>query len=206
MLSAVPTLRNWLVALALCAVIVGICIHFVDIPTAKFVHSMPWTQALRVQHAGIPVMVVLAAIIVLALGGYALAGRPLSRLAQATMLAALSLGWAVCITELLLKPLFGRSTPDDLIATGLSSFSWFNGTMDSSFPSGHAVQIASVASVLWMTYARWRPIYALLAGGIMLILVLGNWHFVGDVVAGAFIGASAGLMIVNLWRMRAQAR
>ena len=32
-----------------------------------------------------------------------------------------------------------------------------------------------------------------------VLLVVGDWHFVSDVIAGTFVGVSAGLLAVEVW-------
>ncbi|MDR5727548.1 MAG: phosphatase PAP2 family protein [Terriglobia bacterium] len=118
------------------------------------------------------------------------------------LLMALSLGWGVSVNEFALKPLFGRPGPGTLLATGRTAFHWLHGTPIDSFPSGHAVQIASVMTVLCIVYPRWRSLWYTLIAALSLALILGNWHFVSDVIAGNFVGAFGGAMIVNFWQNR----
>lgn len=73
-----------------------------------------------------------------------------------------------------------------------------------AFPSGHAVQIVSVGSVFLMGYPRYRAAWLALMGIGLVALVLGNWHFVGDVLAGSLVGACAGIATTVLWRSRSQ--
>jgi uncharacterized membrane protein YoaK (UPF0700 family) len=42
------------------------------------------------------------------------------------------------------------------------------------------------------------PLSALLLIAAVL-LIAGNWHFVSDVIAGAFVGVSAGLLAGEVW-------
>jgi membrane-associated phospholipid phosphatase len=196
----VVTFRNWALISASCAVLVLLAIFFVDRPVAEFAQTLPWARALRNPSLGIPVVVSLAAIAVVACGAYVLSGRPLAHWATTAALAALSVGWSEFLTEIILKPIFGRTHPDLLFTQKQFHFTWLQGDMNTSFPSGHAAQIASIAVVLWLLYPRWRALYATVVAAVMLALVLGSWHFVSDVIAGTFVGASSGLLIVSLWR------
>lgn len=36
-----------------------------------------------------------------------------------------------------------------------------------------------------------------------LLLVVGDWHFVSDVIAGSFVGLTAGLLAGEVWRLHA---
>jgi len=69
-----------------------------------------------------------------------------------------------------------------------------------SFPSGHAAVAAAVMSVLWILYPRLRVAWGIGIVGADAGLVALNFHFLSDVVAGSFVGASTGLFTVALWR------
>jgi membrane-associated phospholipid phosphatase len=36
------------------------------------------------------------------------------------------------------------------------------------------------------------------------LLVIGDWHFLSDVIAGSFVGLSAGLLAGSLWSLHAK--
>jgi membrane-associated phospholipid phosphatase len=134
-------------------------------------------------------------------GVAALRGRPVSRLAESLMLTGFSATWATAVNDLMLKPLFGRLNIDDNFA-GHYGFHFFQGSINSSFPSGHAAILLSLLSVFWMLYPRGRAAYAVIAVLLLPLLIVVGWHFLSDVIAGAFVGATAGLMTVTLWRAR----
>jgi membrane-associated phospholipid phosphatase len=109
-----------------------------------------------------------------------------------------------------LKYFFGRTSPKygdpSLIHDGVYAFDPFHvGSGFRSFPSGHAAAVCALLSVLWILYPRCRPLYSLTMIGLSAGLVLANFHFLGDVIAGAFLGASTGLACVSLsqwWERR----
>jgi membrane-associated phospholipid phosphatase len=73
------------------------------------------------------------------------------------------------------------------------------GTPNSGFPSGHMVLSGAFAGVFMRLYRRSIVLFsALLVIGAGL-LVLGDWHFVSDVIAGAFVGVSAGFLAGEVW-------
>jgi membrane-associated phospholipid phosphatase len=51
----------------------------------------------------------------------------------------------------------------------------------------------AVVSVLWVAYPRAWPLWAAAAGSVMVGLVGMNYHFVGDVIAGAVLGTVTGM-------------
>ncbi|HWU35044.1 MAG TPA: phosphatase PAP2 family protein [Methylovorus sp.] len=67
-----------------------------------------------------------------------------------------------------------------------------------AFPSGHMVVFMTVFMALWQFYPRWRPWCA--AGSMLLAvaLIITNYHYVSDVIAGTYIG-----MLVYLATSRA---
>jgi len=85
---------------------------------------------------------------------------------------------------------FGRVDPKIwLFHHQLAGFHWFHdGPRYTSFPSGHMTVFTALTVVLWHLYPRFRMVY--LAGiiGLGVALVATNYHFVSDVVAGAYLG------------------
>jgi membrane-associated phospholipid phosphatase len=57
----------------------------------------------------------------------------------------------------------------------------------------------AVLSVLWICYPRLRPLYVLIALAVAIGLIGSNFHFLGDCIAGAFLGSSIGWMTVVLF-------
>lgn len=195
-------MRTWLITFGNCLIAILLALAFVDLPVARFVHTMPWEHALHAPVFGIPLLVGFAGLVLV---GFALQrgwGHNIGAWEEALLLMVLSLCWSVSVTEFALKPLFGRHMPFDFLATGKSSFHWFEGAPTDSFPSGHAAQFASVFTVLCMVYPRWRGLWCALIAAGSLVLVLGNWHFVSDVIAGNFVGAFGAAMIVGFWQRR----
>jgi membrane-associated phospholipid phosphatase len=126
-------------------------------------------------------------------------GRGLSQSSQALALSGFALAWGVCTTEFLLKPFFQRVPPAEWFAHGTSAVQWFSREDNGSFPSGHAAQLAAVGTILWSAYRRWRWIYVGITLLLSAVLVAGNWHYVSDVIAGLFVGVTAGLIVQGLW-------
>lgn len=199
-------LRTFLLALGAVAVLTVVAMYLVDIPTARFVNTLPWAQDIQSPALGLPVLVTLAGIAIFAGAVWVTNGHVPRKLQEILIVASFSLTSSVCIDELLLKRLFGRETPDKFLQTGVDAFHWFQGVPTDAFPSGHAVQIASVGAVFLIGYPRYRVGWLALMGLGLVALVLGNFHFVSDVIAGAGVGACAGLATTVLWRSRSQWR
>lgn len=87
----------------------------------------------------------------------------------------------------LLKTLFGRARPDDMLVA--SDFG--------SFPSGHTANAATIAVVLWLVFPRvWVAIagivWTVLMGFSRTVLAV---HWFTDTLGGALVGAGAALLV-----------
>ena len=56
-------------------------------------------------------------------------------------------------------------------------------------------------SVLWICYPRFRPLYAVAIATVAVGLIGADFHFLGDVIAGGFLGVSTGWLTVVLWEL-----
>lgn len=194
--------NRWLAALAACAGFCALSMLYLDRPVVRFLtsHIDDRTVLIRLLDViVVPVPVCAAAVVWCGIA--ALRGRSVSRLVQTLSLAGFSVTWAVAVNDLMLKPLFGRWNIDDYFLHRYG-FVPFAGSIQSSFPSGHAAILASLLSVFWLRYPRGRTVYAGIAVLLLSDLMMAGWHFLSDVAAGAFVGATAGLMTVALWRGR----
>jgi membrane-associated phospholipid phosphatase len=106
-----------------------------------------------------------------------------------------------------LKFAFGRTWPETWVRNNRSFirddvfgfFPFHGGPGYASFPSGHMTAICSVMAGMWICYPRYRLVYALCVAAVAVGLVGADFHFVSDVIAGAFLGALIGWLIVTAW-------
>lgn|SRR5262249_18342066 len=208
MQDTMSDLKKWLLLLALTAVCVVISYEFLDRPIAFYLHEHVRHYRIFARATQLPELIVpLGAFVLLWLGIRALMQRPLSAFQAAILLCVVSL----VITEAAkreLKIAFGRAWPEtwmrdnpSLMRDGVYGFTPFQGGQAfASFPSGHTAAICSVMAVLWLLYPRWRWLYAISVLAVAGTLVGANYHFLGDVIAGAFVGISVGWMSVRLWQ------
>jgi membrane-associated phospholipid phosphatase len=183
-------------ALAICIPLVVACYFFVDKPVAFFVHDhgIPQTPTIKWLTEPPPLVQGWAPLLVAILLA-AWAWRT-PRLWQRTLvIACLSLIVADQCRESL-GDVCGRYWPEtwhdnnpSLIGTGAYGFHPFKTGDDiGSFPSGHASRIAGFAGVFWIVYPRRRWLCLVIAAPMALSLIAMNYHFVGDVIAGSFLG------------------
>ncbi|MGH6683513.1 MAG: phosphatase PAP2 family protein, partial [Pseudolabrys sp.] len=197
-------------ALLLTAVAVVICYLWLDRPLALFVHSQAAHRETFERLTHIPdLLIPFAATVFVALGLWALAGRPMSQAVTAAALCSISLIVAETIKSGL-KFTFGRLWPDtwvqnnpSFIHDGAYGFNFFHGGAGyASFPSGHTAATCALISVLWILYPKLRSLYVLIVLAVAVGLIGANYHFLSDVIAGGFVGSSTGWMTVALWRAR----
>jgi membrane-associated phospholipid phosphatase len=67
-------------------------------------------------------------------------------------------------------------------------FNWFHGAGIGCFPSGHMTVFTAFGVAIWYSYPRCRRLTAL---GLVLLgmaLIVTDYHFLSDVIAGAYVG------------------
>lgn len=200
-------IRNWARGFVGAVALVTVSYFWLDRPIARFAHAQLQGIDLFGKLTLVPDVVGLVAVVVLmAVALRGLTGRPLSKFLTVMLVSGVSLAVAV-IAKNQLKLAFGRTWPEtwirnnpSFIRDGVYGFFPFHGGAGySSFPSGHTTTICTVMTVLWLCYPRWRPLYALAMAAVAIGLVGADFHFLGDVIAGGFIGITAGWLGVTLW-------
>jgi membrane-associated phospholipid phosphatase len=194
--------RNWLAALAVTTVAVIVCIAYIDRPVAEFfdVH-LRGAPRVWINRALAPVdlIVVMALLFLLACGMRVVFGGALAPWTRTPLLCC----WAAMLAtaaETIFKQLFGRGWPDPTyVRDHVYGFHWLRGGPHwESFPSGTAAISFAVATVLWIAAPRWRA-FAVAATSILCVaVVVINGHWVGDVIAGAFLGVTIGWITVAM--------
>ena len=108
----------------------------------------------------------------------------------------------------ILKTLFGVPNPAEVIQGARHAFNFFKGSENSSFPSGHMVLASAFAGVFvtWYRSSIWIFTVVLVLVLAAALLLVGDWHFASDVIAGAFLGISAGLLAGAAWNAHASGR
>jgi membrane-associated phospholipid phosphatase len=188
---------------------VAVSYAWLDRPIALFAHAQLARYGLFEKLTHIPEIITpLVLLAFAAIGLHALRGRPLPRLQTVAVLAAASLAVADAVKDQL-KFAFGRTWPEtwvrnnpSFIHDGVFGFNPFHGGPGfASFPSGHTTAICAVMSVLWICYPRLRLLYAVAITTVAVGLIGADFHFLGDVIAGGFLGVSTGWLTVVLWEL-----
>lgn len=208
--KAIRLLYLWCAALvaAVIVIVIAICYQWLDRPIALAMHRAVvshdyrwWAMLTRIPNPLIP----LAAIVFVVLSIRLLRRRALGGIEVVAFVAAV----ATIVTEVCkeqLKFLFGRSWPESWAGTnpsfirdGIYGFHPLHGGNYNAFPSGHTATACAVLTVLWLNYPKAWPLW--LAAGVAVAggLVVLNYHFLSDVIAGAFLGVSIGLLVSAIW-------
>ena len=192
-------LLMWLLSLLMCTLVVAVTFVYFDVPIAhRFEEILAPAESLATGLAsvvllGVEAAVALALVIIRVTRGH------LSPFREATALACLTSICAYAINDNMLKIYFGVPNPAAVLHGTQHAFNLLSGSSNSSFPSGHMVLAGAFAGVFMRLYrTSILPLSALLLIAAVL-LIAGNWHFVSDVIAGAFVGVSAGLLAGEVW-------
>ena len=106
---------------------------------------------------------------------------------QFLRLAATALPVAYLI-KTLLKFVFGRTGPRGwLIHKEPLAFHWFK-IWSSSFPSGHMLVFVAFGAAVLFYYPKYRLLVLILLGLLGIALIGTDYHFLSDVIAGAYFG------------------
>lgn len=200
-----PLIRGTIVAIGIGVVMVAICYWYVDRPVATFVHERAFRDWPILRDLTLPPPIVqewspLVIVILMAVR----ACRPFRRWETALLAACVAMILADQFRESL-AAVFGRYWPEtwtdnnpSWIGNGSYGFHWFHtGRAFESFPSGHTARTVSVAAVAWLAWPRWRWLAVAASLAVAVGLLGMNYHFVGDVIAGGFVGG-----IVGVWTGR----
>jgi len=199
-------LRKSLIAVLVGAFLVIASYFFVDRPVAYYVHDhrlsseilFKWlTYPEPLMQLWVPALLVLLMI--------RRAWGPFRRWEWALLAAGVGMVLADQFRESL-SYVFGRYWPEtwinnnpSLIKDGAFGFHPFHeGSAYGSFPSGHASRTLAVGAVFWLAWPKWRWAVVLVSLAFCLALILMNYHFVSDVIAGSFIGSLVGVYTARL--------
>jgi membrane-associated phospholipid phosphatase len=189
----------WLLSLLICTLAIVVAFLYFDVPIARHVYGiLASAESLATGFAsaillGVEASVALALIIIRITRGH------LSSFREATLLACLTSICAYAINESTLKFFFGVPNPAAVLHGTRHAFNLLSGSSNSSFPSGHMVLAAAFAGVFMRLYRTSILPFSVLLLIAAVLLIAGDWHFVSDVIAGTFIGVSAGLFAGEVW-------
>jgi membrane-associated phospholipid phosphatase len=185
----------WCATFVAVAILVSICMNWLDAPIAQFFIGN-FYPVLRIGRVFDSRFVIFAeATLVISFVVIRLMRGKLPDLAWSVIFALSASIFAFIVTDIMLKKIFGRPTPIEFVYGGIApALRFLQGNAHSSFPSGHMAGATAFLTTLLMLYPQTRPTLMLLIWGAAAVLVIGDTHFLSDVVAGAFVGATAGVI------------
>jgi hypothetical protein len=190
----------WCVSLLIGPIVVTVSIRWLDVPIARFFFGGSSRVVGLGQVFGSSKVVACDAALMLMLVLVRVVRGSIPDYAKVVFVACCASLCVFAANDYILKPVFGRYGPYAFLGNpAMQVFNLFHGDQYSVFPSGHMVISTTFAVVLVTVYPRIWPIFAGLLGAAGLALLVGDWHFLSDIIAGSFIGANAGLMAGNLW-------
>ncbi len=199
MKSFAVVVRIWLLSFIACAAAAAFSFAEIDVRVAHRVWGVGRHLSSLNTAFGATVILSLESAVVLSLIVARLMRGHISRFAEILAIACLASICAYGINDEVLKPLFGVQPPLLVIQGARHTFNFAAGPAYSSFPSGHMMLAAAFAGVFMRFYrASIRPLALLLLLAAVL-LVVGDWHFVSDVIVGTFLGVSAGILAGEGW-------
>ncbi len=202
-------LQNSLYALFICITLVIICYFFIDKPIAFWAYHAQLRQINGLHEAQqlSEIFFVLVPLIYIYIFLRFCYGKH-NYHDHALMLCA----HAYVITTAMksvFKFIFGRYWPmtfvndnPSLIEDGAYGFNYFHlGSAYQSFPSGHTAVIFTGATVVWLLYPRLRWLSVIACALVVIGLIANYYHFVSDIIAGAFLGIIVAVSLVKFSRV-----
>ncbi len=196
--------KTIIVACTACVLLTAVCYLFIDKPVVFFLHAhetreysfLHWIQK-------IPNVLLFLLPFAFVYLGYKLYKKSFTYFDRFIFHCAVSL-ILVTILKYPVKFIFARHWPStfcdnlSLLSDGVYGFSFFNiGKAYEAFPSGNAAKIFAIAAIGWFYYPRWRWL-GVLTVILSVIGVVGlYYHFVSDIIAGAFFGLIIAITVLN---------
>jgi len=187
-------------------ILISLSIAFVDRPASTWIHATLHGVEFFPEptHLVDPILPTAIAGLVAAGVAAAFGWRP-----QAWGKTLIACGLATLIAFVMKEPLkfvFGRTWPESWIdnnpswiENGAYGFHFFHGgTGWGSFPSGHMTMITAPMAVLWQRTRRWRWLWAVPVLAVAIGLFGADYHFVGDMIAGVYLGVACATGAVAL--------
>lgn len=186
-------------------VLVVLSMRLLDLPLAAWFAGYLRSNALYARTSDIPDLLLITSLILTTLswvGYFYLSGRNIhdrrTLFCQVTgTVLPLSFG-----LKTFLKWLFGRTeTRTWLWDPNSYGFHWFAGMEGfRGFPSGHMLVFTPLFLALWHFYPRYRLYYGVVWFCLSAALIATDYHFLSDVLAGAYIGALVYLTVSRALR------
>jgi membrane-associated phospholipid phosphatase len=193
-------MRIWFVSLVGCAVMVAFAFTRMDVPIALYFWNLHHFRNPLSAAFGSAVILFAEAVVVIVTVLIRLTRGRIPALGETLAIACLVSMCTYVVNDHVLKVFFGVPNPSDLVLNGAGhGFNLWMGSEKSGFPSGHMVLAAAFAGVFMRLHEHSVWLFSallLIAAGLLLV---GGWHFLSDIIAGGFLGTSAGILAGEGW-------
>jgi membrane-associated phospholipid phosphatase len=187
-------LKRFVIGFVFAAGIVLICIRWIDRAVALLLaRNMPQVVASHIENVPDLLLPITLAVSAAAWAGYAWLKWKKSRLQLRHIFATIGLSSLLSFAAKdVLQLLLGRFTPKEWLASpDLTQFHFLGANgFSGAFPSGHMCVLTPVLIALYRMFPSLRALWILLWAALALALLAGSYHFVSDVIAGAYLGFS----------------
>jgi len=190
------SLVAWTASALLLTPLIILCVRYLDVPLAYLVRdqlfsNMSWSHL----TSDLPDLLLLVVLLTSAAALTLYRIRMRQGIDDALTRLAKLVSWAApasYLVKAVLKFVFGRvNTRIWLQQPELYGFHWFQKRPGcEGFPSGHMVVIVTLLAALWRFYPKCRPWCLFLGVTLGVALVATDYHFLSDVIAGAYLGAA----------------
>jgi PAP2 superfamily protein len=182
-----------------CAAIIAFSFLRIDVPAAVYFRNVGHLRGpLNMAFGSAVILSVEAAIVVFTVLARLVRGH-VSEFGETLALACLVSMCAYAVNDHVLKVFLGVPNPAAVAHGAAHGFNFWMGSENSSFPSGHMVLAGAFSGVFMRLHKASIRLFSallLIAAGLLLT---GDWHFLSDIVAGAFLGTSAGILAGEGW-------
>jgi membrane-associated phospholipid phosphatase len=195
-----PVFSVWAALLVAVTGGVVICLRWIDQPLALMFLANSGLFSGLGTGLGSVVLVAGEMAVITILAFVRMAKGDLPSFAKAVFVACCASLSAFVANDYVFKFVFGRLKPSEFFQSHTNQiFFFFQGSQQSSFPSGHMVMATAFAMAMMRLQPRTRPalVFLLCLGAVALLV--GDWHFLSDVIAGTFVGGTAGFVAGELW-------
>jgi membrane-associated phospholipid phosphatase len=191
------------------SLILVVCNYYIDIPVALFIQRYCYSNFIWFSYTSDLPDALLLVVGITTAGAYACYRIRVHRnIIDAMTKLYLLIAVAVPVSygaKSIAKFICGRvNTRVWLQAHETYGFHWFQGGGPfCGFPSGHMAVFTTLLAVLWRVCPRWKYQYLFAGTVLAAALIATNYHFVGDIVAGAYLGMmveGAVYRLISRWR------
>ncbi len=186
-------------------ILIVLSVQFWDLPLASWIATYPPHYVRALKNSEVPDLLLVTIILLTALSWamYLFLAHQNIRDRRTQFFQVLGTFMPLTfIAKEVLKWIFGRiNTRTWLKHPDLYGFHWFDGSKHfQSFPSGHMLVFTPLLLALWHFFPRYRLYYGIGFSCLVIALLVTEYHFLSDIIAGAYIGALVYLAVARAAR------